>query len=532
MLNVIIDIVDQHTVTIERQDSVFRDHPALRIEIALITGFYYVICLSDPILSVLNCFQTCIDVVEVVVITIDKTGKCCHTAIIEIYNISGAEAAGDMRQAAIQPIQTRLNDQCTIIVKKIIVGALTAIAPWHLTKSDKSITVITEEIALAIYGPPFSCNRLSCPVISATGADCDPVAPHQYVVIKSVAQILGILLAVFGDHRAYCLHTVNRLECNRIKVIILAVTACRFDLTPAVFRFAVDRIVERILISKQAGDLACGNAVCSEIKPVLAGFTINIAGKLLNTGQSCAVLPIGPFSAFFDPSVFGVLLNFEVVCKISDGVKEVCAVVTLKILTVVIGIQTVLDLILFLLSQRFQHMEMRIDVITESAADCAVEQPIFIPCSIIRRNQSKAAEYTKRVRGSRIDRLALLNEIADDRQLVAFHFSGSKREVFIGKPEFGCIDRNAVRSSQRDRNCRQRTDTLGKLQKKIPCRASLLVTARKHVQECCELIRNWHFGHIHSESIRHFRCLACVDQIVSIFATTEYRVRHLALPGK
>ena len=110
MLDIIIYIVNQHTVTIERQYTIFDDHSTLRVKFPLQSGFDNAICFGDPVLSVLDCFQICIDVIEIPIITIDKTGKNCHAVIVKVHDISCAESIGNMGQIAAQLVQSRLND--------------------------------------------------------------------------------------------------------------------------------------------------------------------------------------------------------------------------------------------------------------------------------------------------------------------------------------------------------------------------------------------------------------------------------------
>ena len=71
----------------------------------------------------------------------------------------------------------------------------------------------------------------------------------------------------------------------------------------------------------------------------------------MKAGQYSAVLPVGPLSVFLDPAVLGILLQLEAVCELRNGIKEMGSVVSVDILAVVIGIQTIFDLIFFLLCQ-------------------------------------------------------------------------------------------------------------------------------------------------------------------------------------
>ena len=421
-----------------------------------------------------------------------------------------------MGQIAAQLVQSRLDNQCALCIKQIVISTLTAIASRNLTKPSEGIAVVAKEIAVAIYRPPLSGNRLSCPVITATGADRDPVSSHQNMIRKGIAQVLGVLLAVFGDHCAYCLNTVNRLECSRIKIIILTASIGGFDLTPAVLGLAVDGIVQIILVGKQSGYLSDRDTVRAKIVPIFTGFTSQIAGELMKAGQYSAVLPVGPLSVFLDPAVLGILLQLEAVCELRNGIKEMGSVVSVDILAVVIGIQTIFDLIFFLLCQRFQNMEVCIDVIAEIAADRAVKQSVFVPCCAVRGDKLQAAEYAKRVCSCGVDRFALLNEVADDRQLIVLHLGRGHGEILVCQTELGCIDRNAFRCGQCDRDRRQGADTLGKLQQEIPCCASLLSAAGEHIQKRRKLLRDRHLGHIHCKGRGCFHSGLRINLVISL----------------
>ena len=155
-----------------------------------------------------------------------------------------------MGQIAAQLVQSRLDNQCALCIKQIVISTLTAIASRNLTKPSDGISVVPEIIAVAIYRPPLSSNRLSSPVITAAGTDRDPVTSHQNMILKCIAQVLWVLLAVFGDHSTYRLNTVNRLKCCRVEIIILTASIGCFDFTPAVLGLAIDCIVQIALIGK------------------------------------------------------------------------------------------------------------------------------------------------------------------------------------------------------------------------------------------------------------------------------------------
>ena len=275
---------------------------------------------------------------------------------------------------------------------------------------------------------------------------------------------------------------------------------------------------------KQSGHLSNGDAVRAEVVPILAGLVLDIAGKLIDSCQCGTVLPIRPLSVFLYPAVLCVLLQLEAVGKIGDGIKEVRTVVAVDILAVVVGVQTVFDLILLLLCQGFEHMEMGINVVAQVTADRAVEKFVFIPLCIIRGDELNAAEDTKRICGRRIDWFTLLDKIADDRKLIALYLSRGQSEVLVCQAEIGGVDRDAFRCGQCDSDRRQRAYALCKLKQKIPRRASFLVAAGKHIQKCGKLLWDRHLGHIDRKGIGCFHIRLGINLIVGPLVILVVRV--------
>ena len=161
-------------------------------------------------------------------------------------------------------------------------------------------------------------------------------------------------------------------------------------------------------------------------------------------------------------------------------------------------------------------MEVCINVIAEITANRAVEQSVFVPCYTVRGDKLQAAEYAKRVCSSGVDRFALLNEVADDRQLIVFHLSRGHCEILICQTELRGIDRNAFRCGQCNCDRRQRADSFGKLQQEIPCCASLLIAAGEHIQKRRKLLRNRHLGHIHCKGIGCFHSGLRIDLVIGL----------------
>ena len=177
-------------------------------------------------------------------------------------------------------------------------------------------------------------------------------------------------------------------------------------------------------------------------------------------------------------------------------------------------------------------MEVGIDVITEAAADLAVEQAVFIPCRLISCNQLQAAEHAQRIRSCGVNGFSLLNKVTHDRERIVLYLRRCQGKVLICKAQIRRIDRYALRCSQRDCDRCQRADTLGKLQQEVPRRASLLITTGKHIQKCREFFRDRHLGHIHRESIAGIHSAVGIDLIVSLLIVLIVGVGNISTPCK
>ena len=317
-----------------------------------------------------------------------------------------------------------------------------------------------------------------------------------------------------------------------IEVVEIGRSGLISDRLPAGNEHAGARIVRRAVLFENARQFSFQLALAVKVEPELSALLRLIARQLLHTDNSCAVLIIAPCAVLSEPAFLCVFLQAEAVGKVSDRLEEMCAVVTVDVLTVVIGIQTVLNLILFLLCQRFEHMEVGIDVITEAAADLAVEQAVFIPCRLISCNQLQAAEHAQRIRSCGVNGFSLLNKVTHDRERIVLYLRRCQGKVLICKAQIRRIDRYALRCSQRDCDRCQRADTLGKLQQEVPRRASLLITTGKHIQKCREFFRDRHLGHIHRESIAGIHSAVGIDLIVSLLIVLIVGVGNISTPCK
>ena len=284
------------------------------------------------------------------------------------------------------------------------------------------------------------------------------------------------------------------------------------------------------VLFKQARQLFGRNAVRAKIVPEFAVLACGIAGQLLHAGQRGTILIVAPVAFLSDPAVLAVLLQVKRIREVNDGAEEMGAIVPFQIFAVVIRIQAVLDLILLLLGQRFKHMEVCIDIVAQITADRAGKLVIRIPDCIVIGHQLQAAEHTEGIRGSRVDRLRLTNEIADHRQLVIYDLRRRQGKVLVGQTQIGGVDRKALRCGQRDRDRGQRTDTLGKLEQEIPRGPALLIAAGQHVKQSRQFLRNGHLGHIYSKGVGGLRRSIGVDQIIGLLFLFIICIGDTAVP--
>ena len=260
-------------------------------------------------------------------------------------------------------------------------------------------------------------------ILGAVFVGTERTSCHLSLIVKGISQAL--------DRSDTGIHG----EVIWIKIVKIGFTILGYDRLPAGNKRAKARVVVIAILFKQSRQLSGSNAACAKIIPEFAVFTRSIARQLLHSGQYGTILVVAPVTFLSDPAVLAVSLQAECICELNDCTEEMGAIVPFKILAVVVRIQTILDLILLLLCQRFKHMEVRIDIVAQITADRAGKLVIRIPDCIVIGDQLQAAEHTEGIRGSRVDCLRLTNEIADHRQLVIHDLCGCQGKIFIRQPQ-------------------------------------------------------------------------------------------------
>ena len=87
-----------------------------------------------------------------------------------------------------------------------------------------------------------------------------------------------------------------------------------------------------------------------------------------------------------------------------------CAVVIGVILSVAVGIKSVLLLIFLLLCKLFEDMEVSVNIVVECCREFVIKSVVCVPCAFFRR-ELKSAENTEGIGCCGIDGLALLDEV-------------------------------------------------------------------------------------------------------------------------
>ena len=144
--------------------------------------------------------------------------------------------------------------------------------------SVSDIAIDIEPICALFKGNKSAIHRLAGNKIlcsSFVGTEC--ASDHNAIIIEGVGKSL------------YGAHTRVHGIIDRIKIIEIRLAVGRFNGLPSGNKFAKAGIVTVSVIFKQPGQLIAAAALSSEIIPKLAFLAVNMAGQLLNTGESLAV---------------------------------------------------------------------------------------------------------------------------------------------------------------------------------------------------------------------------------------------------
>ena len=144
--------------------------------------------------------------------------------------------------------------------------------------SVSDIAIDIEPICALFKGNKSAIHRLAGNKIlcsSFVGTEC--ASDHNALIIEGVGKSL------------YGAHTRVHGIIDRIKIIEIRLAVGRFNGLPSRNKLSETGVIVLALIFKQSCQLIAAAALSSEIIPELAFLAVNMAGQLLNTGESLAV---------------------------------------------------------------------------------------------------------------------------------------------------------------------------------------------------------------------------------------------------
>ena len=144
--------------------------------------------------------------------------------------------------------------------------------------SVSNIAIDIEPICALFKGNKSAIHRLAGNKILCSSFVCAECASdHNAIIIEGVGKSL------YGAH--------TRVHCviDRIKIIEIRFAVGRFNRLPSGNKLSETGVIVLALIFKQSCQLIGAVTLSTEIIPILSGLTFNMAGQLLNTGESLAV---------------------------------------------------------------------------------------------------------------------------------------------------------------------------------------------------------------------------------------------------
>ena len=407
-------------------------------------------------------------------------------------------------------------------------GILIKVIPcnvFYVVSDRMGIAVCNVSVDVQPVGALIKCYESAEPRLAR-----DKILCAVCVCAERTAHELTVIVEGVGKTRNSADSRIHRVV-RFVKIVEVGFAVVSHDRLPSGGKHAHAGIVTRTVLFKDARQLIPARAGSAEVIPVLPLLLRRVAGQLVDSGQRHAVLVIRPYAVCPAPAFFVVELHqIVMIRKVGDITGEVRSVVPRDIFAVIVGVKPVLDLIFLLLSQRFQHVEMRIDIIAETAADGAAEKSVCIPRRRVCRYQLKTAQHTERVGSRRVDRLGLLDEVAHHRQPVAHNIRGGQGKIFVCQTQLGDICRKALREVQRYRYRSKRAYALCKLKQEIPRGPSLLISSGEHIKQPGELFGDRNLGHIHRKDVCGFSGCARGGQIVNIIIAAVIRAGNITVP--
>ena len=373
---------------------------------------------------------------------------------------------------------------------------------------------------VAVNVQPLLGHPLAGPSVPGTIGILNQIAASQNLICKD------IMVSADG------LFAVNSFSGIGVKIIVVSPTAVGIvERAPSGFQRAVDRVVGIAVQFKQTCYLALRYAVLSEVV-VIAVLFILIARDLANTSHRYVINEVVEIISGLSPALPTGLVQGKAVFKCGVGGPEVGALLA-GIVGVDEGIKTIGLLNTGVAGNGIQCAGAQIDVIAHFTGIFNGQAFIFIPLCVCLGRCLDPAEDTDGVGRCRVDRLGLVDPVADYSQRMGLfiEFRAGHGEIFVHQSHFGEVKLEIGVNMELHPYLSQHTDSLCQLQQEVPGRSIGRITARKQCDQRFDLLRDLDLFHIKSEDIGNIHLLIGIGNMV-ILVVCCGRVGDISVPCK
>ena len=328
-----------------------------------------------------------------------------------------------------------------------------------------------------------------------------------------------------------CLLSVQRFKGLKVKVIILILVGIILKDTPTGHAYTTDSVIFFSLQFKQSSYFSLANAVFTKIV-IIDIFCIIEIRSSINTCYQYVINVKIQIIARLHPALPAGLVQGKAVFKSGIGGSEVGPLFT-GIVGVDKGIKTIGLLNTGVAGNGIQCAGAQIDVIAHFTGIFNGQAFIFIPLCVCLGHCLDPAEDTDGVGRCRVDRLGLVDPVADYSQRMGLfiEFRAGHGEIFVHQSHFGEVKLEIRVNMELHPYLSHHTDSLCQLQQKVPRSCIGRVTARKQCDQRFDLLRDLDLFHIKSEDIGNIHLLIGIGNMV-ILVVCCGRVGDISVPCK
>ena len=410
---------------------------------------------------------------------------------------------------------------CAIFPKIVPIDRFVMVVAFsYILISLIAVAFTVKIVFLSFDSVPLALGISGAVIVSCALVHCQPYAAQQSAVFKFVCDI-------FKESSCF---SVKALVRCRVKII--PVISIRADnIPPSGFQRAVDRVVGIAVQFKQTCYLALRYAVLSEVV-VIAVLFILIARDLANTSHRYVINEVVEIISGLSPALPVGPVQRKAVFKCGVGGPEVGALF-IGIVGVDEGDQAIGLLNAGIAGNGIQCAGAQIDVIAHFTGIFNGQAFIFIPLCVCLGHCLDPAEDTDGVGRCRVDRLGLVDPVADYSQRMGLfiEFRAGHGEIFVHQSHFGEVKLEIRVNMELHPYLSQHTDSLCQLQQEVPCSSIGIIAAGQQRHQGLDLLRNLNFLHVQRKDIGNDHLLFRIrDMIVGLIIRSG--VGNITVPRK